>query len=71
MKYIMIYVCEKCGMEFRDEEECRQHEKTHVEIDVSKEITVCYVPEKSHPMEVIIQMNDGTRGIYRFYSIGT
>jgi len=65
MKYTTIYICEKCGQEFRDDEMCKEHEDYHIEPkDWDLKKVAQYSRDSKYPDTISIEMADGTTVMY-------
>lgn len=58
-----VYRCDFCGLEFENENDCTNHEKSHVEVD--EIIGSSYSLNSSYADEIEVKMKDGKEFTYR------
>ena len=70
MKYLQLYACDKCGQEFREEEECAEHENGHIEpSDYNTRKSVQYSKDGKYPDTISVEMADGATVLYSFFAV--
>lgn len=70
-----IYICDLCGKQFNDWEECWDHEKNHITPEAYSVKPVSYISDNgepvTYPMDINVPMTDGALIQYIFYKIVT
>lgn len=69
MKTKTLYICEKCGWKYDNEPDCLKCEATHQEAQTieSQNFDKKYGDSAKYPGEIIMNMANGHKIIYRFY----
>lgn len=67
MKELKLFVCEHCGTQYKEKNDCLKCEKAHVkpvEIQDCKYVAM-KVNSKGYPTQIHVKMEDGTVQIYK------
>lgn len=67
MKALQLYVCEKCGTQYKDKAACKKCEESHkVPVKITGMRYLSLNQNKpGYPIEISVQMEDGTTMKYR------